>query len=144
MVFRNVALLLFLSTACAQSLDGPDAEPLPDDTDFPIAIQILPTSVDPGSIIDVRMENNSAIAVGFNLCLDGVLERASAGGWVALSRLPYPCPLPLYGIDPATSLIAPFGVPSDAVAGTYRLRIRFVALAGDQSIVRRSNSFLVD
>lgn len=137
----TLAWLTFLA-ACGQSA-GPSDEELPPDSDFPIAILTLTPQVIPGSALQIEIQNNSTITIGYNLCTDGALERWTALGWVALPRMPYPCPLPLYGIDPGRSTALPFSIPSDAPRGTYRLRIRFVSILGTQSMVRRSNSFSV-
>jgi hypothetical protein len=137
---RSRFVWLSLLLACGQSTAGPGEE-LPADTDFPVAIQTLTQHVAPGAAVQLEVENNSAIWIGFNLCTDGALERWTTSGWKTLTQLPYPCPLMLFRIESGQSTVLPFSVPSDAPQGTYRVRVRFVAMVGSQSIVRRSNTF---
>ena len=140
---RMRLFLLALLSGCGQNTLGLSDEELPPDTNFPLTIAASAPRIDAGAISQFQVENASEIELGFNLCVSGALERYTSGGWKLLAHPHYPCPmlLQILGAGATTTLV--YTIPDDAPPGLYRFRVSFTALVGSESIVRRSDPFVV-
>ena len=110
---------------------------------YPLSIQVLAPSVASGGSVPLRIENQGTVTLGFNLCMDGILERSVGGGWVEVPRGDVMCTMMLSLLEPGKSAELGFGLPPGVPAGSYRLRVKFSTDPGGQTVTRRSNSFTV-
>ena len=136
------ALLLLSACNSAGPADLGPAPELPSDTDYPLTI-VAEAPGTGSATVSVTLTNEGAVDIGYNLCIDGHLERYTAKGWVAVNRDQAPCPLILLGLPPGGSAQSNVAVPTGAPAGTYRVRVDARVLRTNAPVIRRSNLIAV-
>ena len=143
---RSLPHLLLLGLfvgACQADPAAPGPDPLPADTDFPVSLTTTTAVVPPGAHLIFQAVNNSATQLGYNLCMHGALEYLQGITWVGPARNTNPCPAYLVIFSAGAVNTLQYEVSPTAAAGTYRLRVQFVSMYGNEPIVRRSNTFSV-
>src|SRR5262244_3601893 len=114
---------------------------LPADTPFPVTIEVVRSPVARGDSPGFVLSNQSTVDLGYNLCMDGILERRTPTGWVAIYPPPNPCPAILFELQAGTTRTVEFGTSLAPSAGEYRLRVRFSFIYDTGRVVRRSGAF---
>ena len=138
----RAAWVLLVAGCTGGNIAAPGGTPLPPDTEYPLAVRAQEPATRATSI-PVVLVNNGSLELGYNLCLDGRLERLTGRGWIAIAPDPLPCPLLLRNLPPGDSVVSSVLIPAAAPAGTYRLWVQLRTLRTDDAVIRRSNAVAV-
>lgn len=120
-------LLLTAVVACACSSSATSGA-----SDVRLAVE--PDVTSPGDTVELTLSNDSAEAVGYNLCSSG-LERASGGTWqpVPSDRV---CTMELRTLEPGTEASFAMELQEGLAAGEYRFSTTVERLdAGTRDVV---------
>jgi hypothetical protein len=123
-----ILLATAVLAACGPSLPSGDAAP-------GMRLDVAPDTVAAGDSVVLTLHNDSAGAIGYNLCTSG-LERQSGNDWqsVPSDRI---CTMELRTLEPGADARYPMELPAGLLPGEYRFHTTVELMStGSRSDVR--------
>ena len=117
------------------------------DTNDAVSVTVAEQAYKPGAMVELRLQNRSATAYGYNAC-QRTVQRRDGEQWVAVQEPPMTCTMQLDVLPAKGSATARTQLPDSIAGGEYRFNLKFTPQSNEAggnavAVEAASNTFRV-